>query len=281
MANEIVWDGVSTGSTKYFTIQRVTDRQMWSTAGTPGFEALTVANWANYAISMTETPSASYFYVGSWPATLTTVGFYRVNVYKCSATTPDIGDRATRMMGTYRGYWNGTKFEINASDMVQVAGTTQTAGDIFSGVNAIGLTLGTPLTTSIVTDIHAVTLSIPGTKVDLVDAPNATALAAMKTAVGNPQGFKKNVTGTYINIPMFLTGTDSPAIGKTVTVDLAKDANTTAPATNSPVEITKSGVGIGVYRLLLTQTETNYNDVAGVATATGCDPTPFTIHFNA
>ena len=134
MASELVWDGVSTGSTKYCTIQRVTDRQMWSTAGTPGFEALTVANWANYAVSLTETPSASYFYVGSWPATLTTVGFYRVNIYKCAVATPDIADRATRMMGTYKGYWNGTKFEISATDLVQVAGTVQTARDLGAGV---------------------------------------------------------------------------------------------------------------------------------------------------
>ena len=216
MASELVWDGVSTGSTKYCTIQRVTDRQMWSTAGTPGFEALTVENWANYAVSLTETPSASYFYVGSWPATLTTVGFYRVNIYKCEVATPDIADRATRMMGTYKGYWNGTKFEISATDLVQVAGTVQTAADVgsvvqfFSGTGvklSVGASTGqvnasggkVPATvanadlacfsgTGVKLSSGASTgqLGLIAGKVDLVDAPNGTAVTAIQNGLSKP-----------------------------------------------------------------------------------------------
>ena len=297
MANEIVWDGVSTGSTKYFTIQRVTDRGMWNTAGTPGFEALTVANWANYAISLTETPFSSYFYVGSWPATLTTVGFYRVNIYKCSATTPDISDRATRMMGTYKGYWNGTKFEINATDCVQVGGTAQTAGDICATMSKPGMAQTiTPADTAAATTAFGKIGTITGTdgkalvstdtqtltalKVNLVDAPNSTALAAIKTALGLPTGLKKNVA-TNISFPMYLSGTDQLATGKTVTVVISKDLAAYAATTNSAAELTSGGSGTGTYSLAFAQAETNYSIVQGLATAPGCDPTPFTLIFNA
>lgn len=134
MSNEISWRGLATGSTKYFTI-RAAARTMWSTAGTPALEALTVANWANYAIGLTESPASSYFYVGTWPAGLSAVGWYWVDIYLQAGGAAVIGDT---LLGTIYGYWNGTKFEPAGGDVTQVAGTAQTAG------NLVGI-LGSPV----------------------------------------------------------------------------------------------------------------------------------------
>ena len=67
MSNEISWRETGTGATVYCTI-RSGARTYWNGSV---LEALTVANWTTYAVSMTETPAAGYFYVGNWPAALT------------------------------------------------------------------------------------------------------------------------------------------------------------------------------------------------------------------
>jgi len=104
MGSELSWRHSATGKTVYATI-RSAARTYWSTEGTPALEALTVANWDHYDIALAEAPASSYFYVGSWPAGLTTVGFYWVDVYEQAGGSPAIGDT---FMGTLVGYWNGT-----------------------------------------------------------------------------------------------------------------------------------------------------------------------------
>lgn len=126
MASELSWRETVTGNTDYATI-RSAARQMWSTAGSPALENLTVANWANYAISLSESPASSYFYVGNWPAGLTTAGWYWVDVYKQVGGSPAISDT---FLGTLIGWWNGTVFTPWSGDAASVGGTTQTACDL-------------------------------------------------------------------------------------------------------------------------------------------------------
>lgn len=133
MASEISWRDASTGITAYCTI-RSSARTMWNGSA---LEALTVANWANYDVALTETPASSYFYVGDWPATLTTVGWYWLDIYSQAGETPAIDDT---MLGTIVGYWNGTTFGPWAADVEQWKGATAPAmtGDAYAKCAAPG-----------------------------------------------------------------------------------------------------------------------------------------------
>lgn len=123
MASEISWRGIATGATDYATI-RSAARTYWNTSGTPALETLTVANWANYAITLTETPASSYFYVGTWPAGLTTAGWYWVDIYKRVGGSPAISDT---LLGTLLVYWNGTTADPWDANLVQWLGTAPLA----------------------------------------------------------------------------------------------------------------------------------------------------------
>jgi hypothetical protein len=91
--------------------------QMWSTLGEPdaGFVDLAIADWANYILTMTETPVSSYAYVGSWPATLTAAGWYVVDFY-------DGATIAGTLAGTFLGYWDGATFGLGGADVRTQAG---------------------------------------------------------------------------------------------------------------------------------------------------------------
>lgn len=115
MASELSWRHVNTGSTVYVTI-RSAARTYWNGSA---LEALTVANWANYDIALTETPASSYFYVGTWPAALTTAGWYWADVYEQAGAAPAISDL---LVGTIVGHWNGTTFLPWATDTRQWEG---------------------------------------------------------------------------------------------------------------------------------------------------------------
>jgi hypothetical protein len=118
MAAELSFRHTATGSTMKATIRKPLTTggkiQMCVTA-TGAFEDLTVANWATYIITMTETPASSYGYVGTWPAGLTTVGWYIVDFY-------DGATIAGTLAGTLLGYWDGTNFVLGGADTRQRAG---------------------------------------------------------------------------------------------------------------------------------------------------------------
>lgn len=113
MANEIQWRGTETGETLYATIRSASGTQ-WNTAGTPNFEAVTAANWADYDIALAES-SGNYFYVGTFPAISGNMvaGWYWVDIYKQAGGTPAITDV---LQGTIVGYWNGTSLLPWAAD---------------------------------------------------------------------------------------------------------------------------------------------------------------------
>jgi hypothetical protein len=155
MAGELSWRHQATGNTLYATI-RSTARTYWNTAGTPALEALTVANWADYAIALAESPASSYFYVGDWPAGLTTAGFYYADIYLQAGATPAISDT---LLGTIIGHWDGTTFKPWGAD-VTAAGHVE--ADLLainaSAANLLKLSL---LLDNIVTDVWESKGTIP------------------------------------------------------------------------------------------------------------------------
>jgi hypothetical protein len=146
MSNEIVHRGDTTGSTVKYTIRNGT-RQYWNTNTTtaPAFETLDPTHWYNatitndnYCIDMAEAPASSYLYVGAWPATLTTVGWYTVDIYAGTAIS-------SPLIGTQYGYWDGTNFHLDAANVKEVASVTQTGGDIITAIGSIGSGTGAAL----------------------------------------------------------------------------------------------------------------------------------------
>lgn len=128
MANEASHRHYATGDTLYFTIRNVS-RQMWNTASTPNFETLTVANWGDYDVAMTESPASSYFYVGTFPAISgnMVVGWYWVDVYKRAGGSPAISDV---LLASYWGYWDGTTFKWWGVDTTHWGGTLVSAANV-------------------------------------------------------------------------------------------------------------------------------------------------------
>lgn len=128
MANEVSHRHSATGETLYFTI-RNTSRQMWNTAGTPNFETLTVANWGDYDIALSESPASSYFFAGDFPAISGNMvaGWYWVDVFKRAGGSPAISDV---LQASYFGYWDGTTYKWWADDTVALAGGVQSATDL-------------------------------------------------------------------------------------------------------------------------------------------------------
>jgi len=132
MANEVSHRHSAKGETLYFTIRNVS-RQMWNTAGTPNFETLTVANWGDYDVALSESPASSYFYVGTFPAISGNMvaGWYWVDVFKRAGGSPAISDV---IQASYFGYWDGTTYKWWGEDTVAISGTVQTARDIGASV---------------------------------------------------------------------------------------------------------------------------------------------------
>lgn len=131
MASEVFWRHTTTGEILYFTI-RNTSSQMWSTAGTPNFESLTVANWLNYVVVLTETPASSYFFVGTFPAISGNMvaGWYYIDIYRCLNGSPATSNAliSDLLAGSILGYWDGTSLKPQGADMLQITGQTVTCG---------------------------------------------------------------------------------------------------------------------------------------------------------
>ena len=111
MANELAYRHDLPGRTVYATV-RNESRQMWSTVAS-ALEALTVANWANYVLALTETPASSYLYVGNWPVLLTTEAYYWIDYYERVGAAPAINDD---LVATLLCYWDGTSLRFSRVD---------------------------------------------------------------------------------------------------------------------------------------------------------------------
>jgi hypothetical protein len=101
MANELQVP-YPTGKTLYTVVFNATG-QAWNTA-TPGFENVTSANWAHYAIALSEQATATGLYEGSFPAVA--AGSYGVVAYRQAGGSPAVGDLA---VATEQVEWDGTQ----------------------------------------------------------------------------------------------------------------------------------------------------------------------------
>lgn len=111
MAAEVRFRHVTTAETLYFTVRQDSDSKYWNGSTT---EALTIGNWPNYDISLVETPSGAYFYMGNFPAV--SVGWCHVDVFKQVTATATISDP---IQASLFGYWDGTYYKMQGSDVVQ------------------------------------------------------------------------------------------------------------------------------------------------------------------
>jgi hypothetical protein len=134
MASEINWRHTATTDTLYATI-RTNNGSYWNTSGTPALEPLSVAQWANYDIAMSLTEAGSYFYIATWPAGLTTQGWYWIDIFKQAGAGPAISDV---MQGTIIGFWNGTDLVSWGANVEQWAGTAVHAATV-AGVPIVQL----------------------------------------------------------------------------------------------------------------------------------------------
>lgn len=131
MSNEISWRHTAVGDTLYFTV-RQSDNQYWNGFST---ENLTVANWTNYDVSMTETPVSGYLYLGSFPSSGISTGWHYTDIYQQgTGVIPLISDT---LLATEFGYWDKTTFKLQGGDTVEIGGTKQTSRDLGASI-AVG-----------------------------------------------------------------------------------------------------------------------------------------------
>ncbi len=134
MGNELKHLHDTTGSTLYAVVFNAAG-QIWDTTGTPAFEALTTAAWANgdYDVALSAVDS-SRWYLGTFPATIA-AGDYTLAIYEQVGGSPAFTDTllATTMMS-----WNGSaEVDATAIDTLTKAGGDGDLAAIKTAADAI------------------------------------------------------------------------------------------------------------------------------------------------
>lgn len=138
MAAEVRFRHTTTAETLYFTVRLDTNAYYWNGAST---EILTVGNWSSYKISMTETPSGGYLFMGTIPNTASIpIGWYHLDIFKQITATATISDPIQASMF---GYWNTVAFLLGATDVEQVQGAATSVATIVDAnvIQGMGKTL--------------------------------------------------------------------------------------------------------------------------------------------
>jgi len=96
MADEIqIAHHTATGANLYAVIVNAdpesADRGKWWNAVGGAWEVMAVANWADYAIAMSESPASGYRYVGAFPAAIA-LGWYTILQFTRAGGAPAITD---------------------------------------------------------------------------------------------------------------------------------------------------------------------------------------------
>ena len=137
MAAELQYRHSATGSTIRATVRKETTVggkvQMWNGLA---WEDLTVANWATYLVTLTETPASSYSYVGDMPALVP--AWYYIDIYSGTAIS-------STLEATLFGYWDGTTLVLGAKAAVATLPTaaenaTATWSVTLTALDALGAT---------------------------------------------------------------------------------------------------------------------------------------------
>lgn len=114
MANEINYKHTETGVTLYATVETPAGT-IWNGAA---FEAMLVANWATYAVALTESPAGGYRYIGSAPALA--AGTYTVRIFKQAGGSPAIADTC---LAEGDLSWSGTAENAGLTENTVMEGT--------------------------------------------------------------------------------------------------------------------------------------------------------------
>jgi hypothetical protein len=90
MAGEVKLRGPATGATLYYTVMG-SGNSIWSTSGGGGgFEAFAAANWADYAVTLTE-QGATNVYKGNFPSSAP-AGVYDIDARRQTGASPATTD---------------------------------------------------------------------------------------------------------------------------------------------------------------------------------------------
>jgi hypothetical protein len=130
MSNEIQYRHDTTAETLYATARSLSNQYWNPSASDPDWETLVPANWTEYAISLTETPSGGYVYVGTFPAAIA-AGRYAVDIFEQAASDPAITDT---VLSSYWLDWDG-------SSEVTLSGVDSTSTDAISATKALEIML--------------------------------------------------------------------------------------------------------------------------------------------
>jgi len=178
---------------------------------------------------------------------------------------------------------------LDADILTRMATYTQPTGFLAATfpttiASTTNITGGTITTTTNLTNAPTAGDFTATMKTSIGTAVAASAVASVTGNVGgnvtgtvggfaaSPTGVRlaKNVALNGFEFPMYLTGTSTPATGKTVTATRSLDGGAFAATTNSPTELSN-----GVYILNLSAADTNGNTVTYKFSASACDDTIF------
>ena len=136
MANEIQLIHDDGAETVYAIIRETAATgKWWHIPATAEFITFAAAQWAHYAITLTEVDAAASGNVavqGTWPAALTTAGFYWLDVYVQAGANPAQIDNPA---ASYLMYWTGTA--LTPASAIDGAGTIDSTGGSLTLAKAV------------------------------------------------------------------------------------------------------------------------------------------------
>lgn len=113
--------------------------QAWN-SGSSAFEMPTAANWANYAVTMTEqtTSHLTGIYAGSFPGAITAAGVYNILFRQQAGGSPAATDASNGMLGG-QFFWTGSAeaFGLTSGGNVNVTSWNGTAVSVVNGLPAV------------------------------------------------------------------------------------------------------------------------------------------------
>ena len=155
MANEIQILHDDAAETVYAIIRETAATgRWWHVPATAEFIVFAAAQWAHYAITLAEVEAASSGNVavqGTWPAALTAVGFYWLDVYVQAGANPAQTDfRVCSCLW----YWNGTTLVPagGAADARQIAASVAAVPGQAGGLALVGSSMIVPNTQKVDVD---------------------------------------------------------------------------------------------------------------------------------
>lgn len=200
MAKEIQALG-TTATTLYAQIIRATDGKIWNTSGTPAFENYSTANIADYDIAMTEAGTASGYFTGDFPSSIT-IGLYSIIVRQRAGGSPAESDI---VVASGNIEWTGT--------VVNCISNADTNGRLDIS-KILGTAISTPATAGIldvnIKNINNVVAATPGAANGiLIAGSNApTTFAGSSSTAGLTITGGSSATGALV-----LTGGSSSGAG--------------------------------------------------------------------